>query len=78
MATSNKPARSLIGALEDHSDEGIGILTATPARLTHVAIYVMVALVLAGLAWSFFGRADVLVMAPCQPGHAGNGPIRNY
>ena len=64
MATSNKPARSLIGALEDHSDEGIGILTATPARLTHVAIYVMVALVLAGLAWSFFGRADVLVMAP--------------
>jgi HlyD family secretion protein len=64
MATNNKPLQSLIGALEDHSDEGIGILTATPARLTHLAIYVMVALVLAGLAWSFFGRADVLVMAP--------------
>ena len=68
MATSNQPNKSalrpLIGALEDHSDEGIGILMAAPARLTHLAIYVMVALVLAGLAWSFFGRADVLVMAP--------------
>jgi len=64
MATSDKPLRPLIGALEDHGDEGIGILTATPARFTHLAIYVMVALVLVGLAWSFFGRADVLVMAP--------------
>jgi HlyD family secretion protein len=72
MATSNKlgsrmgsrTLRPLIGALEDHSDEGIGILTAEPWRYTRLAIQVMVALVLAGLAWSFFGRADVLVSAP--------------
>ncbi|MGJ7915059.1 HlyD family efflux transporter periplasmic adaptor subunit [Massilia sp. LXY-6] len=68
MATSNKPGklalRPLVGALEDHSDEGIGILTAEPWRTTRLAIQLMVALVLAGLAWSFFGRADVLVSAP--------------
>jgi hemolysin D len=64
MATLNKPLRPLIRALEDHSDEGIGILTAEPWRFTQLAIYTMVALVLAGLAWSFFGRADVLVTAP--------------
>jgi HlyD family secretion protein len=72
VATSNqprshpadKPLRPLIRALEDHSDEGIGILTAEPGRYLHLAIYTMVALVLVALMWSFFGRADVLVTAP--------------
>jgi HlyD family secretion protein len=50
-------------ALGDHSAEGIAILTAEPARLTLAVIVAMAALVAAALAWSFFGRADVLVTA---------------
>jgi HlyD family secretion protein len=56
--------RPLVGALEDHSEEGVGILTAEPWRYTRALIYTMVALVLCALLWSFFGRADVLVTAP--------------
>lgn len=51
-------------ALEDHSAEGIAILTAEPWRYTRAVVYTMVALVLSALAWSFFGHADVLVTAP--------------
>jgi HlyD family secretion protein len=64
MATTSKWLPALTGALDDHSEEGVSILTATPWRYTHVTIVTMVALVLAALAWSFFGRADVLVTAP--------------
>jgi HlyD family secretion protein len=48
-------------ALGDHSAEGIGILTAEPWRVLHALIYTTIALVLTGLAWSFIGRADVIV-----------------
>jgi HlyD family secretion protein len=48
-------------ALGDHSSEGIAILTADPWRALHALIYAMIALVLSALAWSFFGRADVIV-----------------
>jgi HlyD family secretion protein len=48
-------------ALDDHSSEGLAILTADPSRALHALIYAMIALVLSGLAWSFFGRADVIV-----------------
>jgi hemolysin D len=51
----------LADALGDHSTEGISILTAEPWRVLHALIYTMIALVLTGLAWSFFGRADVIV-----------------
>jgi HlyD family secretion protein len=51
----------LADALGDHSSEGIAILTAEPWRALHALIYTMIALVLAGLAWSFIGRADVIV-----------------
>jgi HlyD family secretion protein len=64
VAPNNKRLRPLIDVLEDHSEEGIGILTAEPWRFTRAVIYTMVALVLCALAWSFFGRADVLVTAP--------------
>lgn len=50
-------------ALEDHSEEGIAILTAEPWRFTQATIYTMLALVVAGLIWSFVGRADVMVTA---------------
>jgi HlyD family secretion protein len=59
-----KGLRPLVGALEDHSEEGVGILTAEPWRYTRLLIYTMVGLVLCAIAWSFFGRADVLVTAP--------------
>jgi HlyD family secretion protein len=48
-------------ALGDHSSEGIAILTADPWRVLHGLVYLMIALVLCALAWSFFGRADVIV-----------------
>ena len=50
-------------ALEDHSAEGIGILTAVPWRFTQALVLAMVALVCTALVWSFFGHADVLVTA---------------
>lgn len=59
-AESLKP---LTEALEDHSAEGISILTAEPWRFTRALVYSMVGLVAAGLVWSFFGHADVLVTA---------------
>jgi hemolysin D len=55
--------RPLSEALEDHSVEGIAILTAEPVRLARALIWAMVALVVAGLLWSFVGRADVIVSA---------------
>jgi HlyD family secretion protein len=51
----------LADALGDHSSEGIAILTAEPWRALHALIYMMIALVLSALAWSFIGRADVIV-----------------
>src|SRR5437868_9954012 len=55
--------KPLAEALEDHSAEGISILTAEPSRLTLALVAGMVALVFAGVLWSFFGRADVIVSA---------------
>jgi hemolysin D len=63
MATSANRLKSLTEALEDHSAEGIGILTAEPWRFIHAAVITMAALVLCGLIWSFFGHADVIVAA---------------
>jgi len=51
----------LTDVLGDHSSEGIAILTAEPWRALHGLVYTMIALVLTGLIWSFFGRADVIV-----------------
>jgi len=53
----------LTEALEEHSAEGISILTAEPWRFTQALVYSLVALVATGLIWSFFGHADVLVTA---------------
>lgn len=54
----------LTEALTDHSDEGMAILTAEPSRLMRHAVSTVLGLVLAGLLWSFFGHADVIVTAP--------------
>ncbi|HJV88620.1 MAG TPA: HlyD family efflux transporter periplasmic adaptor subunit [Noviherbaspirillum sp.] len=55
--------KPLTEALEDHSAEGIAILTAEPWRFTHATVYIMVGLVFVALLWSFFGSADVIVTA---------------
>jgi len=55
--------KPLYEALEDHSAEGIAILTAEPVRIAQALVLTMVALVVAGLLWSFIGRADVIVTA---------------
>lgn len=55
--------KPLTKALEDHSAEGIAILTEQPWRFSQAIIIAMVALVLSALIWSFFGRADVIVTA---------------
>ena len=60
MTLSNRLV-PLADALGGHSSEGIAILTAEPWRALHALVYTMVALVLAGLAWSLFGRVDVIV-----------------
>jgi HlyD family secretion protein len=41
----------------------VAILTAEPWRFIYASIFTMVALVVAGLIWSFFGHADVIVTA---------------
>jgi hemolysin D len=55
--------KPLSEALEEHSAEGISILTADPWRYAQALVYAMVALVVVALVWSFFGHADVLVTA---------------
>jgi hemolysin D len=55
--------KPLIEALEDHDVEGIAILTERPKRLMEAAVVTVAALVVTALVWSFFGRADVIVMA---------------
>ncbi|MBN3767663.1 HlyD family efflux transporter periplasmic adaptor subunit [Burkholderia sp. Ac-20365] len=62
MKRDNHP-KPLYEALEDHSAEGVAILTAEPVRIAQALVLTMVALVVAGLMWSFFGRADVIVTA---------------
>lgn len=63
MAKNENRLRPLTEALEDHSAEGIAILTSEPWRFTQAMVYAMVALVLTALVWSFVGRADVIVTA---------------
>lgn len=59
--TQAQRLKPLAEALSDHGSEGIAILSAEPWRMLHALVYTTIALVLAGLAWSFFGRADVIV-----------------
>ncbi|QAU34935.1 HlyD family efflux transporter periplasmic adaptor subunit [Janthinobacterium sp. 17J80-10] len=63
MATSGSRLKSLTEALEDHSAEGIAILSAEPSRYIHAAVIATAALLLAALLWSFFGHADVIITA---------------
>ena len=55
--------KPLSEALEDHSAEGIAILSAEPWKMMQISVLVMVALVVCALVWSFVGHADVIVSA---------------
>ena len=57
---SNQAAQT---AIVEHDREGIAILTARPSRLFRATLAALFALVLAGVCWSFVGRADVIVKA---------------
>ncbi|HSW17664.1 MAG TPA: biotin/lipoyl-binding protein, partial [Ramlibacter sp.] len=61
--THAKRLKPLSEALADHSSEGIAILTAEPARALGAVVLAMIGLVLCALAWSFFGKANVIVTA---------------
>jgi len=60
---NDRNIRPLSEALEDHSTEGIALLSETPSRFMQAGVLIMLCLVLAALLWSFFGRADVIVSA---------------
>jgi HlyD family secretion protein len=55
--------RGLNRFLEDHGPGGVAILADRPSRLIRATILVLFAALLAGVAWSFFGHADVVVEA---------------
>lgn len=48
---------------EDVSPEGMAILLAQPPRLARGVVVIVSALLITAIAWSFFGRADVIVSA---------------
>lgn len=50
-------------SLEDHDPRGVEILVSEPSRLMRVAIFVLFAFVVSSGAWSFIGKADVIVKA---------------
>ena len=64
MSDRDDRLQRLSEALEDHSTEGITILSAEPSRMIFAIILTIIAFLLAVLLWSFFGRADVIVSAP--------------
>ena len=59
-----QPMLTLAEALEDHSPEGVAVLTSEPPRLINMTILLLAALLVAAVAWSFFGRLDVIVTVP--------------
>lgn len=59
----HRSRKGLSRLFEEHSAEGISILTAEPSGLMRMTIYILSGLLIAGLVWSFFGRADVIVVA---------------
>lgn len=65
MSAAREPRRlePLNEALEEHGAEGIAILTEEPRRIIEATVAAVAALIVIALAWSFIGRADVIVTA---------------
>ena len=66
MAEKDQKRSTFSMALDDHSAEGIEILSSEPSRLMHATIYILAGILVAGFVWSFIGRADVIVKATGQ------------
>ncbi len=49
--------------LEEHSIEGLEILQGTSPFMAHALIYIILCLIFAGITWSFFTKADVIISA---------------
>lgn len=64
MSAKERKLGQLAQAIEEHSSEGVEILSSEPSLLARATIYLMGALLVAGIVWSFFGRADIIVSAP--------------
>ncbi len=60
------PSPLLADAVRDHDAEGIDILAGRSSRAARAVLYLFVCLLAAGFAWSFFGKADVVVTAQGQ------------
>lgn len=54
---------NLAESFDEHSAEGVAILTSEPSRLMYATVWLMVGLLIAALIWSFIGRANVVVKA---------------
>jgi HlyD family secretion protein len=63
METEENVRKSLREALIDHSYEGLAVLSDEPSRLMRAMVLVMFTLLLVAVAWSFFGKANVIVTA---------------
>ena len=61
MSKNSDEHKSLQTALEDHSPEGLAILSSEPSVLIKLTVYLLSSVLLAALVWSFFGKADVMV-----------------
>jgi hemolysin D len=59
----HKSTKALYRLFEEHSSEGISVLTREPSRLTRMTIHLLFGLLIAGLVWLFIGRADTIVVA---------------
>jgi HlyD family secretion protein len=55
--------KGLSKLFEDHGPEAISMLTAEPSKMMRATILVLVALIVAAVVWSFFGKVDVMVQA---------------
>jgi HlyD family secretion protein len=63
MTEQPQKLKHLSTALNDHSAESIEILTSEPSRLFGLMLWLLVAMLLAVLMWSFFGKAPEIVLA---------------
>ena len=48
--------------LRNHSPEGVDILASTPSHLYSTTLYLLLALLITALLWSFFGKSDVIII----------------
>ena len=68
MSQSLVRSQDVETTLADHDGEGIAIMTARPSRLSRATLSILFLLLMAGIGWSFFGHADVIVKAAGQLG----------